>query len=314
MTRAPLPTRRRLLRSILGLVCLVAAAWTTSVGLAVLRGLHPATAVLLVMVTLLGLGLLTSGVLGLPGARGGRRSGPRRLLGGAGRSLLAVLVVGLAGATAWLRPSGATSERIAEGVTVTETSTEIVLRPASGTAATGLVLQPGARIAPQAYEPLASDVAAGGYEVVIVKQPLQIAFLSTGAAASVIAHHPEVTTWAVGGHSLGGVVAAGETKDQSVSGLLLWAAYPASSIADEVGIAVTSVTGSADALTTPAKVAETSSLLPAGTRYVEVDGAVHADFGDYGLQDGDGEPTTSRSSAQEQIVAASQALLSGLGG
>lgn len=267
MTRAPLPTRRRLLRSILGLVCLVclvAAAWTTSVGLAVLRGLHPATAVLLVIVTLLGLGLLTSGVPGLPGARGGRRSGLRRRLGGAGRSLLAVLVVGLAGATAWLRPSGATSERIAE--------------------------------------------------VVIVKQPLQIAFLSTGAAVSVIAHHPEVTTWAVGGHSLGGVVAAGETEDQGVSGLLLWAAYPASSIADEAGIAVTSVTGSADALTTPAKVAETSSLLPAGTRYVEVDGAVHADFGDYGPQDGDGEPTTSRSSAQEQIVAASQALLSGLGG
>ncbi|AMD88189.1 hypothetical protein AXF14_12110 [Actinomyces radicidentis] len=58
--------------------------------------------------------------------------------------------------------------------------------------------------------------------------------------------------------------------------------------------------------------AGTRNLLPAGTRFVEVDGAVHADFGDYGPQDGDGEPTTSRTSAQEQIVAASQALLSGL--
>lgn len=312
VTCAPLPPGRRVLRTALGLACLVAAGWTASVAVAVLRGLRPATAVLLAVVTLLGLGLLVSGLRGLPDARAGRRGSGRRVLAGVGRALLAVLFLALAGATAWLRPAAATSERIADGVTVAESSTEIVLRPATGTATTGLVLQPGALVAPQAYVPLASDVAAGGYEVVIVKQRLQVAFLATGAAEAVIAHHPEVTTWAVGGHSLGGVVAAREVDAPAVRGLLLRAAYPASRVADEEGLDITSVTASANGLTTPAKVAGTRNLLPAGTRFVEVDGAVHADFGDYGPQDGDGEPTTSCTSAQEQIVAASQALLSGL--
>jgi len=45
---------------------------------------------------------------------------------------------------------------------------------------------------------------------------------------------------------------------------------------------------------------------------VPVEGAVHAFFGDYGEQPGDGMPTVPRADAQQQIVDASVELLSEL--
>ena len=41
----------------------------------------------------------------------------------------------------------------------------------------------------------------------------------------------------------------------------------------------------------------------------EIEGAVHSFFGDYGDQPGDGTPTIDREGAQDQIVAATLALL-----
>ena len=41
--------------------------------------------------------------------------------------------------------------------------------------------------------------------------------------------------------------------------------------------------------------------LPEATRFVVIEGAYHAYFGDYGQQSGDGVPTLSRQEAQDQI-------------
>ena len=71
----------------------------------------------------------------------------------------------------------------------------------------------------------------------------------------------------------------------------------------------TLITGSADGLSTPEKVDERKPLLPPGTEFVEIPGAIHSFFGDYGLQPGDGTPTVSREAAQQQIVALTVALL-----
>jgi hypothetical protein len=46
--------------------------------------------------------------------------------------------------------------------------------------------------------------------------------------------------------------------------------------------------------------------------FTQVPGAVHAFFGDYGPQAGDGTPTVDRATAQRQIVAATEDLLDGL--
>ncbi|MFD7659742.1 alpha/beta hydrolase [Actinosynnema sp. NPDC059797] len=75
------------------------------------------------------------------------------------------------------------------------------------------------------------------------------------------------------------------------------------------GLTAWSISGSADGLTTPADVEAARPLLPADTRHEVVPGAVHAHFGEYGEQPGDGTPTTSREVARARIVAASAAAL-----
>ena len=70
-----------------------------------------------------------------------------------------------------------------------------------------------------------------------------------------------------------------------------------------------SVSGTLDGLSTPEDIEASRPLLPPSTTFVAIEGAVHAFFGDYGEQSGDGMPTVSRAEAQEQIVEASVALM-----
>jgi dienelactone hydrolase len=130
--------------------------------------------------------------------------------------------------------------------------------------------------------------------------------LDTNQARAAMDRHPEVASWAVGGHSLGGVSASSfAASNHDVAGLLLFASYPAETLTDAQGLSVLSISGSNDGLSTPDKIAASRSLLPPTTTYATVVGGVHAFFGDYGEQPGDGEPGISRNEAQQQIVAES---------
>ena len=187
-----------------------------------------------------------------------------------------------------------------------------VLRP-DGPVRAGLVFHPGARVDYRAYLPLLRRVAAQGFLVVVVKEPLNIALLS-GDTAPLRAEHPEVPVWAVGGHSLGGVAAARDVlADSSVRGLVLWASYPVDDLSGRDGLDAWSIHGQQDGFTTPQDITGSRNLLPADTRFEEVPGAVHAFFGDYGDQPGDGVPTISRAEAQDEIVAHTAAALAETG-
>lgn len=147
--------------------------------------------------------------------------------------------------------------------------------------------------------------------------PFNLAVTNVDAADRVIAAHHEIEHWAIGGHSLGGAMAAhyAYTHPDAVQGLVLWAAYPASNnnLADR-SLAVTSIYATADGLAAADKIAASRPLLPAHTRYVAIQGGNHAGFGWYGPQGGDGQATISRAAQQEQVVAATLELLAGLGG
>jgi dienelactone hydrolase len=145
--------------------------------------------------------------------------------------------------------------------------------------------------------------------VVVVKPPLGVALLASAAPA--LDAHPEVTSWAVGGHSLGGVAAGSAVGDPRIRGVFFWASYPANDLSD-AAVSAVSIFGEHDGLTTPADVEDSRALLPLSTVFVEVPGAVHAFFGDYGPQAGDGVPTTDRATAQRQIVDATVRFVAGL--
>jgi pimeloyl-ACP methyl ester carboxylesterase len=167
----------------------------------------------------------------------------------------------------------------------------------------------------RAYAPAAHQIAAQGYLVVIVHMPLNLAVTDAGAAADVIAAYPAIKHWAVGGHSLGGSMAANfaHSHPDAISGLVLWASYPAGS--DNLsasGLKVLSISGTLDGLSTPAKIAASHALLPADTVWVPIEGGDHAQFGWYGPQSGDNPATISREEQQAQIVQATAEFLTQL--
>jgi len=193
----------------------------------------------------------------------------------------------------------------------------LVFSPAGQGARSGLVLYPGAFVEPRAYAPTARAIAAAGHLVVIVPMPLNLAVLAPNRAAQVIAAHPEIARWAVGGHSLGGAMAARFVyrHPEAAQGLVLWAAYPAEG--DDLSardLAVASIYGTRDGLATQSEIDASRLLLPAGTAWTAIEGGNHAQFGWYGPQSGDRPAALSREAQQEQIVAATVALMDRLEG
>lgn len=192
----------------------------------------------------------------------------------------------------------------------------IVFTPAVRDPDTGFIFYPGGRVDARAYAPAARVIAAGGYRVVITPMPLNLAVFAPDSARAVIAAYPQVKHWAVGGHSLGGAMAAAFAQQNpgAVQGLVLWASYPAENNSLTASpVRVVSISGTRDGLSTPAKIEASRRLLPSATTFVAIEGGDHAQFGWYGPQDGDNPATISREAQQAQTVAATVQLLAALG-
>lgn len=189
--------------------------------------------------------------------------------------------------------------------------------PADGTPSNGLIFYPGARIDPRSYAPFAHVLAAEGYLVVIPRMPLNRAVLAPERAAAVMDEYSGVTRWAVGGHSLGGAMAArfARRHPERVQALLLWAAYPAErdSLAD-LNLPVWSEWATNDGLATPEKQKATRHLLPVRAAYGLIEGGNHAQFGWYGSQPGDGAAAISREEQQAQLLAGARAVMQSVAG
>lgn len=196
-----------------------------------------------------------------------------------------------------------------------ETGRWLVFRPVGRQPTGGLIVYPGGRVSPAAYAPIARGVAGEGYLAVIVPMPLNLAILGIDRAAEVTRAFPAVTHWAVGGHSLGGAMAArfANRRPHLIQGLFLWGAYPASS--DDLSgraLSVVVVYGTLDGLSTTDEVDASRRLLPPETTYVRIEGGNHAQFAWYGPQPGDKGATISRQAQQDQTLAATLDLLRGL--
>ena len=262
--------------------------------------------------------LVVSLLIGLSSFGERRRSRGWRLVGTILAALVAVAWLGL---VAWLRPFSALEPALTAmvsdtSVTVVETPGAIVMTPVEDVGSAGVFFQPGAKVEARAYAAVLRPLAVAGYTVVIPKQPLGIAFLAMGAFESAREANPQIAEWVVGGHSLGGTVAAMDAEDHGadevapVTGLLLYASYPASDMSTTLHGQVLSLSASEDGLATPADIETSRAHLPTDAQFVVIDGAVHAYFGDYGPQPGDGTPLIGQDEARTQISEQSLALVS----
>ena len=196
-------------------------------------------------------------------------------------------------------------------ITMRHTESSIVIEPADGGSAVGLVFIPGARVDPSAYLwKLSGIVAETGATVVITEPTLNLAFFDQRPLSTFTSEAPDVSQWYVGGHSLGGVRAcqlaeAGTdaAADPEVVGLVLFGSYCANDLSD-TDLRVLSLVGEHDGLSTPAKVEASAGLLPDDTVTVLLEGANHAAFGDYGPQPGDDVATASDEETRDGITEA----------
>ena len=170
----------------------------------------------------------------------------------------------------------------------------------SGSEKYGFIFYPGGKVDPAAYAPLMRCLASKGIFCAVCSMPFRLAVLDVNAADEVIGNYPEVEHWFIGGHSLGGAIAARYVSEHSekFEGIVLLAAYADKDISHS-GLKVLSLYGDEDKVLNREKYADCLKNLPADAREYVIEGGSHAYFGMYGAQSGDGEPKVSN---EEQIV------------
>jgi pimeloyl-ACP methyl ester carboxylesterase len=204
-------------------------------------------------------------------------------------------------------------------VSVRRSPDSLAFLPTSGAAPAGLVFIVGAGVAPEAYAPMLRPIAAKGHPVVVVALPYRIAPLERHKTAAVARARAIVETekaaqsWVIAGHSLGGALACrfAEEASRGVKAIvLIGTSHPKTRDLSAARIPITKVLASNDGVATPAMINATRSLLPPHTRWIEIKGGNHSQFGHYGHQLFDGSPTISR---EEQQAITRAALVEALG-
>ena len=187
-------------------------------------------------------------------------------------------------------------------ITVETTDGITVFSPAQ--ARTGFIFYPGGKVEYTAYAPLMKALAENGILCVIPKMPLNLAVLDVDAAEGILEYYPEIDTWYIGGHSLGGSMAASYAADcDDFAGLILLASYSTADLT-QGDLRVLSVYGDRDGVLNREKYEQYRENLPESTVELVLEGANHAGFGAYGPQEGDGEAAISRQEQQEKTVEA----------
>jgi dienelactone hydrolase len=233
-----------------------------------------------------------------------------------------LLLLGVAGFIAWANatnePMGeAQAALLSDPLVIVEEGAWLVFRPADSTPTAGLVYYPGGRVDARAYAPMARALAQEGYLAVIVPMPLNLAIFGSERGQDVLEAYPSISNWVIGGHSLGGAMAARFVYRNPglVQGLALMASYPASSDnLSEYDIQAISIYGTRDGVMAAGALEESRALLPADTRWIAIEGGNHAQFGWYGDQSGDLPATISHLEQQHIIIKATLELLKTLEG
>ena len=174
----------------------------------------------------------------------------------------------------------------------------LVFEPEEATA--GFIFYPGGKVEYMAYIPLMKALASEGILGVLVEMPFHLAVLDIKAAEGIREQYPQVEQWYIGGHSLGGSMAAAYLAEEAddFEGLILLGSYSETDLS-ETDLSVVSIYGSEDLVMNREKYEASKANLPDEFSEVIVDGGCHAYFGMYGAQEGDGTPEISN---EEQIA------------
>lgn len=228
--------------------------------------------------------------------------------------LIAALACLLLTVTVWLgnyyhADEGVLDFEDADELNVEVNSEYLAIYPNEST--TGIILYQGAKVDYLAYAPLARAIADRGFLCIIIDSPANIAITDVGKASEFMDIFPGISTWYVGGHSLGGVVAGREIESNpdNYAGLILLASYVDVDLSS-LDLNVISVYGDQDIILAHDSYEEGLDRLPSVNELI-IEGGNHAQFGNYGWQSGDGDATIS---ADEQQSLTADFILANIGG
>ena len=171
-----------------------------------------------------------------------------------------------------------------------------------------LIFYPGAKVEETAYAPLLRKLALRGVDVCLLKMPLHMAFFDMDRAETVLGEH-SYARWYVGGHSLGGAVAAicASKHPGDFAGVVLLAAYPTRPL--DADMTELSLYGSMDGVLDRARLEAGRQYAPGESEELVIEGGNHAQFGSYGPQRGDGEASIA---PEEQWTQAADFIAAGI--
>ncbi len=172
----------------------------------------------------------------------------------------------------------------------------------------GLAFYPGGLVEPEAYAPVLRKIAASGYRVALLRVRFNLAVTEQGKARQAIADAPQLP-WAVGGHSLGGVVASNfADSNPSVRAIVMWAAYPQNDLSAK-NLPALALYGEKDGVIRQEQLAQSLSKFPQGTIHQTIPGLNHAGFGSYGPQRGDNPASLPPEAGWNQVAQRTVAFL-----
>ncbi len=184
-----------------------------------------------------------------------------------------------------------------------EHSSTIVLTPDTNSTQ-GIIFYPGAKVEESAYLPLLEGFKEEGFLCVVAKMPFHLAFFNMNAADEIMREYSTIKEWTLMGHSLGGAMASAYAAKhpQSIHALILLGAY----VYGDVDLSKTLlIYGSEDHVLNKEKISSADEQ-------VVIEGGNHAQFGNYGQQEGDGEASISAQDQQAQTVRAVLSFLNEL--
>lgn len=180
----------------------------------------------------------------------------------------------------------------------------IVFEPKDATM--GLIFYPGGKVEHTAYIPLMQSCAEQDILCIIVKMPFNLAVFDINAADEIQEQYPQIEEWYIGGHSLGGSMAASYLSNhkEEYKGLILLGSYSTENFSD-TSLNILSIYGSEDRILNREKYESNKTNLPKDFTEIIISGGCHAYFGMYGKQKGDGNP---KITYNEQIAMAAHAI------
>lgn len=164
----------------------------------------------------------------------------------------------------------------------------------------GFIFYPGGKVENTAYAPLVRNLAENGISCIVAKMPFNLAVFDMKAADRLKVLCPDINEWYIGGHSLGGSMAASYVSDHAgeYEGVVLLGSYSTADLSD-TDLEVLSVYGSNDEVLNIDKYKQYYSNLPQTVIEKVIEGGCHSYFGEYGEQQGDGTATITSQAQQE---------------